>query len=151
MARVVRRADLVKVSDEDLAFLDPDRPPLEAARRLLGRGPSLVLLTHAAAGAVVLTAEEELRVPAPTVKVVDTVGAGDAFGGAFLAWWHSRGVGPGQLAGLDEAADATRYACAAAAMTCERAGADPPRRSELAPWLARRGRESQAAQRSWPS
>lgn len=137
IARVLRRSDLVKVSDDDLAFLDPERPPLNAARRMLDEGPSLVLLTRGAAGALVLTAEAELHVPAPSVEVVDTVGAGDAFGGAFLAWWRERGLGPGDLTRLDEAEEATRFACAAAAMTCERAGAVPPHRAELAAWIER--------------
>jgi len=137
IARILRRADLVKLSDQDVAFLDPDHPPLEAARRLLEPGPSLVLLTQGVAGAVVLTADEEVRVPAPAVEVVDTVGAGDAFGGAFLAWWRWRGLGPSHLAQVDEAVEATRFACAAAAMTCERAGAVPPLRAELTAWLAR--------------
>jgi fructokinase len=135
IAHVLRRADLVKVSNEDLAFLEPERRPLEAARRLLDQGPSLVLLTRGAGGAVVLTADEEVRVPAPAVKVVDTVGAGDAFGGAFLARWRWRGLGPHQLARLDDAVEATRFACAAASLACGRAGAVPPRRAELASWF----------------
>jgi fructokinase len=136
IARLLHRADVVKVSDEDLAFLEPEHPPLEAARRLLDQGPSLVLLTRGPVGAVVLGAEQEVRVRAPGVKVVDTVGAGDAFGGAFLAWWRWHGLGPGDLTRLDQAAEATRFACAAAALTCERAGALPPRRAELISWLA---------------
>jgi fructokinase len=132
IARLLRRADLVKVSDADLSFLDPDRPALEAARRLLDSGPALVLLTRGALGAVVLTAEREVAVEAPTVKVVDTVGAGDAFGGAFLAWWRGHRLGPAHLTRLDEATEAARFACAVAALTCERAGAVPPRRAELA-------------------
>jgi fructokinase len=64
--------------------------------------------------------------------VVDTVGAGDAFGGAFLARWIERGFGRAALA--DEAAlrDAVAWANRVAARTCGRAGADPPRRDELA-------------------
>jgi fructokinase len=136
IGRILRRAQLVKLSDDDLAFLEPERPPLDAARGLLDAGPSLVLLTRGAEGAVAVTAGEELHVPAPAVKVVDTVGAGDAFGGAFLAWWHSQGLRSAELTRLDEVAEGTRFACAAAAMTCERAGALPPRRAELTAWLA---------------
>jgi fructokinase len=136
IGRLLRRADLVKVSDEDLAFLAPERRPLEAARSLLDRGPSLVLLTQGCTGAVVVAGEREVPVRAPTVKVVDTVGAGDAFGGAFLAWWRGRGLGQADLTRVDQAAEATAFACAAAALTCERPGALPPRRAELAAWLA---------------
>lgn len=132
IGRVLRHADVAKVSEEDLAFLDPERRPLDAARRLLEQGPSLVLLTRGASGAVVVTTERKMRVPAPSVKVADTVGAGDAFGGAFLAWWRGRGLGPNDLTRLADAAEAARFACAAASVTCERAGAVPPRRAELA-------------------
>ena len=142
IARVLRRADLVKASDQDLAFLDPERRPMDAARRILDKGPSLVLVTRGAFGAVVLTAESEMHVHAPPVKVVDTVGAGDVFGGAFLAWWHARSLGPGDLTRLDALAEAARFACAAAAVTCERVGAVPPRRAELAAWLDRSGSPS---------
>jgi fructokinase len=136
LARLLRRADLVKLSDEDLGFLEPERPPLEAARSLLELGPSLVLLTQGCMGAVALAGERDVQVRAPSVNVVDTVGAGDAFGGAFLAWWRGHGLGPGDLTRLEQAAEATAFACAAAAMTCERPGALPPRRAELEAWLA---------------
>jgi fructokinase len=70
-------------------------------------------------------------VAAPAVEVVDTIGAGDAFGGGFLAWWHARGLGPGDLA--DEAAvvQATGFAALVAARTCARPGASPPYAREL--------------------
>jgi fructokinase len=128
LARVLAAADVVKVSDEDLAWLAPDRDPLDAARAL---GPAVVLLTRGAQGAVVLTAGHEVDVPAPRVDVVDTIGAGDAFSGGWLAWWSEHGLGRAELARVDDVIAATRFACLVAARTCARPGASPPWRDEL--------------------
>jgi fructokinase len=129
--RVLGHADLVKVSDDDLTCLDPGTPPIDAARRLLEHGPAAALLTRGAEGAVVVTGEEEVPVPAPRVEVVDTIGAGDAFGGGLLAWWRREGLGTADLADLDRLVEATRFACLVAARTCERPGAQPPHLDEL--------------------
>jgi len=131
LRRVFAHCDLVKLSEEDLAWLDPDRAPPAAARALLAQGPSVVLLTLGADGALVVTAGGDIPVDAPPVKVVDTIGAGDAFSGGFLAWWSARGLGPADLLRLDVVVEATRFACLVAARTCERAGASPPHLSEL--------------------
>jgi fructokinase len=128
---ILARAHMVKVSDEDLRFLDPDRDPVEATRALLTDGPAVGVLTRGGDGAVVVTAEREVAVSAPRVDVVDTIGAGDAFAGGFLAWWREHGLGPEALGDLDTAVAAARFACRVAARTCERAGASPPYRSEL--------------------
>jgi fructokinase len=90
LGRVLALATVVKVSDEDLAWLAPGERPEDAARALLGAGPSIVLLTRGADGVSVLMAEGERDVPAPPVDVVDTIGAGDAFSGGFLAAWTRR-------------------------------------------------------------
>jgi fructokinase len=131
LRRVLARTDLLKLSAEDAAWLMPGRAPLDAVRELLAGGPSLGLLTRGADGAVVVTADEAIEVPAPPARVVDTIGAGDAFGGGFLARWHARGLDRAALGDLDAAAEATRFACRVAALTCERSGATPPRRDEL--------------------
>jgi fructokinase len=129
--RVIARSDLVKTSEDDLAWMDPDRDAPAAARALLDRGPAAVLLTRGAAGALVVGAGGDVEVPAPKIEVVDTIGAGDAFGGAFLAWWRSRDLPRDRLADLDTVAQATRFATLVAAVTCERPGASPPRLGEL--------------------
>ncbi|MFL5643788.1 MAG: PfkB family carbohydrate kinase, partial [Chloroflexota bacterium] len=67
----------------------------------------------------------------PHVEVVDTVGAGDAFGGGFLARWIELGLGRPDLGDLAAVRDATAVAIEVAALTCERHGADPPRRADL--------------------
>jgi fructokinase len=131
LSRVLARADIVKVSQEDLAWLAPGVPAESAARALLGRGPGVVLLTLGGDGALVLTGEAERSVDAPPVEVVDTIGAGDAFSGGWLAWWSERGLGRAELADADKVAEATEFACRVAALTCARAGASPPARAEL--------------------
>ncbi|MFL6136777.1 MAG: carbohydrate kinase family protein [Frankiaceae bacterium] len=129
-------ADLVKASDDDLALLHPGRDPLDAARSWIGAGPAVVVVTRGREGAVAVTGERTVEVPAPAVEVVDTVGAGDAFGAALLHALDRGGALGGRLDRLD--ADLLRralgFAARAAAVTCTRRGADPPRGDELPPW-----------------
>ncbi|MBW8812266.1 MAG: carbohydrate kinase [Caulobacterales bacterium] len=134
LARLVAQADVVKVSDEDLAVLSPGAEPHAAARALLGQGPKLVLLTLGPEGAVAFGAFGARAASAPAVAVVDTIGAGDTFSGAWLARWLELG-GALEDAVLDDGAavaDATAFACRAAALCCAAAGACPPTRAELA-------------------
>jgi fructokinase len=128
LGRVLARSDVVKLSEDDAAWLAPEHEPVDAVRELLVGGPALGLLTRGAEGAVVVTPSAAVPVAAPAIELVDTIGAGDAFGGGFVAWWHERRA---SLADVDAAVEATRFACLVAAGTCERAGAVPPRRAEL--------------------
>ena len=129
--RVLGNAHVLKVSEEDLEFLEPDRPGVDGVRALLEHGPSVGLLTRGPNGALVITRTAEVAVPAPRAKVVDTIGAGDAFGGGFLAWWSERGLGRDELGQIDLVVEATEFACLVAARTCSRPGASPPWRHEL--------------------
>jgi fructokinase len=128
---ILARTDLLKVSEEDVEFLDPDRDPVRATRALLVDGPSVGILTRGGDGAVVVTPDDEVVVTPPPAKVVDTIGAGDAFAGGFLSWWRERGLGAEPLRDLETVVEAAEFACRVAARTCERAGASPPYRSEL--------------------
>jgi len=131
LRRVLGHSHLVKVSEEDAEWLSPGRPAPDAARALLEDGPAVALLTRGADGAVVVTADQEVPVDAPKVDVVDTIGAGDAFGGGVLAWWRARELGSEALADLDKVVEATAFGCLVAARTCARAGAFPPHLHEL--------------------
>ena len=132
LQRLLPRTHVVKASDDDLAWLDPRRSEVEAARALLETGPAVVLLTRGGEGVTAVTADGETDVPALKVDVVDTIGAGDAFGGGFLAWWRRSGLGTEDLKRTDAVLDATRFACVVAGRTVERAGASPPRLAEVA-------------------
>ena len=131
LERVLSRSHVVKVSEEDVGWLYPGMPTAEGVRRLLEQGPAVGLLTKGPNGALVVTGTAEVAVPAPRAKVVDTIGAGDAFGGGFLAWWSERGLGRDDLERIDVVVEATAFACLVAARTCSRPGAEPPYRSEL--------------------
>ncbi len=131
LRRLLARTDVVKVSEEDLDWLDPGTERVAAARALLGGEGAVALVTLGDDGALVVTADAELEVAAPSVHVVDTIGAGDAFMGAFLACWSERGLGRADLRRLDALEQAAGFACRVAAVACQRAGANPPRLTDL--------------------
>jgi fructokinase len=136
IGRVLARADVVKVSNEDLAFLLPDTMADESARRAGALGPRVVLITDGARPVRAWIDGAVCEVEAPAVTVVDTVGAGDTFGGAFLACLLSRGGGREVVANPAAVLRAVRFAVRASAMVCERPGADPPTLAELGGWPA---------------
>jgi len=131
IAAVARRADIVKASVEDLAYLYPGVPSGEAATVLLEAGSSLVLVTDGPRPARAFLPGAALTEPVPGVTVADTIGAGDAFGGGFLAWWTAHGLGRPDLHRKELVGAALKAATAAAALTCTRPGADPPTRADL--------------------
>lgn len=128
LQRIVHRADVVKVSDDDLRALAPGRAPEVVAQELLDQGPSVVLLTLGAEGAVAFGSFGARRIAAPSVTVVDTIGAGDTFSGCWLGRWFEAGFA---LSDADAVQDATDFACRAAAVTCSRQGAVPPLRQDI--------------------
>ena len=130
-------ADVVKVSEEDVAHLHPDRDPVDVVLEWARRpdGPSLVALTLGGRGAVGVGRFGLVRVAGRAVDVVDTVGAGDAFQAGLLD--HLRRHGHLTRAGLERlsgpaVSEALAFANRVAAATCAREGADPPFRHELA-------------------
>jgi fructokinase len=139
--KFVTLSDVVKASDEDLAWLYPGVDVLDSARRWLSlggaEGPAMVVVTRGAAGPWGITAAGETEFAAPRVEVADTVGAGDSFMAALLSGVVDRG-----LAGAQNRADLRAlpaeglaallaHASRAAAVTVSRAGANPPTRAEL--------------------
>jgi fructokinase len=132
--RLLERADVVKASSEDMHWIDPARPPEEVAAGWLALGPSIVVITSGGRGSVALCAAGTVRVPAGTVEVVDTVGAGDAFmTGLIDALWSMNLLGADRRAdlaaiGTDALTTAVRAATLIATLTVTRPGADLPDR-----------------------
>ena len=139
--RLVAAADVVKVSDEDLAWLAPGDAPEEMAQRWLELGPAVVVVTRGGRGAFgFVRGGGTGAVPRLPVEVVDTVGAGDAFMSGLLDAIAAAGLldpdrradlralEPGRLTGM------LAHAGRVAAWTCTRAGAQPPTAAELAAW-----------------
>ncbi|MBY0351459.1 carbohydrate kinase [Tabrizicola sp.] len=132
--RMVARADIVKLSDEDLHWLEGQGDLTVLARGILARGPKVVFLTEGANGARAVTATQDVYCAARKVAVVDTVGAGDTFNAGVLAALHQAGVlTKPALARLSDAAlsAALDLGTRAAAVTVSRAGANPPWAHEL--------------------
>jgi fructokinase len=136
MARVMARADIVKASAEDLEYLQPGESLDASAAWVRTQGPKVVLVTDGARPVRVLAGDTAALVVAPPVEVVDTVGAGDTFGGAFLACLVHEGVGPTALGDIAAVLRAARFAVRASAFVCGRAGANPPTLAELGGWPA---------------
>ena len=135
MRRMMAMADIVKLSDEDLAWFGENGEHDEIASRWLAAGPKLVVITGGARGATGYTIRHKVEAAAPRVAVVDTVGAGDTFNAGLLAALREAGLlDKHGIAEIDQARlhAALSTAARAAAVTCSRAGANPPWRNELA-------------------
>jgi fructokinase len=139
--QLIGLSDVVKASDEDIAWLY-DAAPLSDVLRLWGQlGPALMVVTRGDSGAMIgLSITGELTtVDAPVVQVVDTVGAGDSFMAGLLSGLLDAGLLGGiqararlRSASLAHVRPAVDRALACAAITVSRAGANPPHLAELA-------------------
>ncbi|MBP1325285.1 fructokinase [Leucobacter exalbidus] len=150
--RAAARANLIKLSDEDAEWLYPGLSPAETAQRVLALGVGspdrggdggydsdgadhrgaggehrIVVVTLGAAGAIAVTREREVAVPAAPAVVVDTISAGDSFMASLASSLLERG-GPGAATHIDDVLD---RAARAAAIAVSAAGANPPRRAQL--------------------
>jgi fructokinase len=117
-------SDILKLSEEDCDFLYGN---LDDKRELLDLGPSLIVLTKGASGISAFSRHESVFVPGYIIDVVDTVGAGDTVGAILVESMFDNGF-TGLVANLESV---LRRATKAAAITCSRAGANPPWRKEL--------------------
>lgn len=134
MVHLMERADLVKCSGEDLAFLMPSLGVDQAIAELLSGGAGAVAITRGSAGAVVGSAAGSATIAAVRGNVIDTVGAGDTFMAGLLAGLSDAGVRTRDDLhdiDLDTVEAVGTMAATAAAITVSRAGANPPTRAEL--------------------
>lgn len=133
--RMVAAADLVKVSDADIEALWPGESIVERVGALARSGPSVIVLTRGGDALAAFRSNGSIvSVPAENVEVVDTIGAGDTANAAMLMWLSTRdALSRTALDALtdDAIAEMLRFAARAAAITCSRAGANPPWASEL--------------------
>lgn len=135
IAQMIAMADIVKLSDEDLHWLEGEGEIATLAHGILAKGPSLVCITEGAKGATGYTKHHSVHVAATPVAVVDTVGAGDTFNAGVLASLATAGaLNKTTLSNLSDAAlrDALTLGVRAAAVTVSRAGANPPTAADLA-------------------
>jgi fructokinase len=131
---MIAKADIVKLSDEDLHWLRGAGDLVTLARQILSEGPKIVFITEGAAGARAVTARQNRFIAAQKVVVADTVGAGDTFNAGALCALHEAGaLSKARLAAVsdDELDAALTLGTKAAAITVARAGANPPWRREL--------------------
>lgn len=122
---------LLKLSDDDAAWLADGTDPAAAAKTWLDAGVEAVVLTQGAGGITVHTGSGSVSVPSAPTRVVDTIGAGDTVQGALLAWLHTRNVR--QLTEISREAwrEALAFAAKAASITVSRSGAEPPKAEEM--------------------
>ncbi len=136
LTRVIRSAHIVKASTDDVEAVYPGAAPRSVAEQWLSLGVPLVVITEGPEGATAYHqngASTHCRPPA--INLADTIGAGDAFTSALLAYFNNHGLlSRGGIAGLDQAQlrSSLAQAVAASALTCSRLGADPPSVIELA-------------------
>lgn len=130
----IKISSVVKFSEDDIAALYPNEDPIGIAKICLEKGVQLVVITRGANGLIGVTADGIVEVPGIKVSVIDTVGAGDTVGAIIVEAVTQIGIL--NLTGL-KLQEVLHRAAVAAAITCSRAGAQPPRTFELTEALER--------------
>jgi fructokinase len=138
LSRWCSLADILRISEEDVAHLYPELTVVQACDAWHRAGVPLVVVTLGARGAVVSLDGARAEVPGRDVDVDVTVGAGDAFTAGLLHRMHADGLLGGRLDGLDleMVRDAVAFATQVSALTCTVSGANPPWASQLQPYGA---------------
>lgn len=121
-------SSVIKVSDDDLSWLFPGTSVLDIAEGWINDGAALVVVTRGANGLLGVTKDGVTEVPGVKVDVVDTVGAGDTVGAIIVEAIVERGLAALHSEVLTEV---LHRAAKAAAITCSRAGANPPTKAEI--------------------
>ena len=134
MEMIAAKSHVIKLSDEDAAWLYPNVAAIAVLRRLAGLGPHAVVMTRGSRGALALVGPVVVDLPAARVTVADTVGAGDAFMSGLLAALtcaEMRSVAAIGAVPLEKWKDVFQVALQSAAITVSRPGANPPSSEEL--------------------
>lgn len=133
IGRLTHKADLIKISDEDLNYLAPGTLAVNFAAELIGNGTSVVVVTRGADGAEAFARCGHIQLPGYPVQLADTVGAGDTITGYILADLAARGLNSKDALasiGTQQLEAVLDLALAAASITCSRIGCAPPTRAE---------------------
>lgn len=129
---LAKRADLIKLSDEDVEFLSPGASLEDFAAKALSYGPKWFVITRGGEGARVFGSQgQRIDCPGHAIKVADTVGAGDTFQAAMLDALQRHGWLSPQTIAQADMAQVVDWAIRAAAVTCTRVGADLPRFNDV--------------------
>jgi fructokinase len=121
-------SSVIKVSDDDLAWLFPNQSVSEVSERWIRDGAALVVVTRGSEGLIGFTADGAVEVPGVKIVVADTVGAGDTVGAIIVEAMVEKGI---MALTTDVLQEVLHRAAAAAAITCSRPGAQPPYKHEL--------------------
>ena len=124
----VALSNVVKASEDDLAWLYPDTDPLEIASSWVSQGVQLVVVTQGENGIVGVTENQEVSIPGIKVEVIDSVGAGDTVGAVLVEALVEFGL---EKLTSELLSHTLHRAALAAAITCSRTGANPPTKAEL--------------------
>ena len=121
-------SSVIKVSDDDMAWLYPGQKYEDVAQRWINDGAALVVVTRGSQGIIGITAEGSVEVDGAKITVADTVGAGDTVGAIIVEAMVEKGI----LALTGDVLKAVLHrAVVAAGITCSRKGAQPPYKHEL--------------------
>ena len=121
-------SSVIKVSDDDMAWLYPGQNYADVAKRWINDGAALVVVTRGSNGIIGFTADGSVEVDGAKITVADTVGAGDTVGAIIVEAMIEKGI----LALTGDVLKATLHrAAVAAGITCSRKGAQPPYKHEL--------------------
>ena len=134
LKRLIAKADLVKISDEDVEYMTGGQDFAKSAKAWLKLGAKIVAVTRGGTGCEVFTKQHSLSLPAPKVKVADTVGAGDTFTAGFLTYLSRNALLSKKAMANIEATQlmhAAEFAMKCAAVTVSRPGANPPWANEV--------------------
>ena len=128
-------AHVVKASDEDLSWINPNQDVIETAKNFIQNGTTLVVITLGKNGAVAINSNfEVIQIPAPKVEVKDTIGAGDTFAAALITQLLEKQITDEKslsLLPLSELHVILSNCAVTSALTCSRQGANPPYRHEV--------------------
>jgi fructokinase len=135
----IASATIVKISGADMEYVYPSLSREEALEKVLSLGPTLVVTTLGADGALAIGRRNDgsrfsATAPVVPVKVADTIGAGDTFHAGLLSWLELKGkLNRQELANLSEKdlKEALFFANKAASLVCTKHGAEPPTMAEM--------------------